>query len=102
MRSHVYLVLEQLLDPLTEWSHKVLSQQAKVRVKVDVCVCVASRGEVGSEEGSVVLLELLRGWVDGYSPEILLLFLTWVRNFNYLMSLNIFDNCLTNIPTDFL
>lgn len=76
--SHVYLVLEQLLDPLTEWPHKVLPQQTEVRVKVEMRVCVALRGEVGSKEGPVVLLELFRSWVDGYGPEILLLFFNWV------------------------
>ena len=51
-----------------------------MRVKVEVGVCVALRGEVGSKEGPVVLMELVRSWVDGYVPEILLVF-TWVRTY---------------------
>lgn len=77
--AHVHLVPKQLLDPLPERPHKVLSQQSEVRVKVEVGVCVALRGEVGSQEGPVVLMELLRSRVDGYGPEILLLFFTLVR-----------------------
>lgn len=78
--SFVHFVLKELLDPLTEWPHKVLSQQPEVRVEVEVGVCVALRGEVGSQEGPVFLMELLTSWVDGYGPEILLIFFTWVRN----------------------
>lgn len=78
--SHVHLFPKQLLDPITEWPNKVLSQQAEVRVKVDLGVCVPLRGEVGSKKGPLVLMELLWSWVDGYSPEILLLFFTWVRD----------------------
>lgn len=73
---HVHLVLKQLLDPFPEWPHKVLSQQAEVCVKVKVGVCVALRGEVGPEKGPVFLTKLLRGWVDRYGPEILLVFST--------------------------
>ncbi len=80
VHSHVHLVLKQLLDPLAEWSHKVLSQQSEVRVKVEVGVCVTLRGEVGSEEGLDVLMELLGRRVDGYGPVVLLIFPTWVRN----------------------
>lgn len=43
-----------------------------MRVKVDVGARVALGGEVRSEEGSLVLVELLRCGVDGYDPEILL------------------------------
>lgn len=78
--SYGHLVPSQLLDPLPERPYKVFSQQPEVCVKVEVGVCVALRGEVGSEEGPVLLLELLWGWVDRYGSEILLLFLTWVRN----------------------
>lgn len=56
-------------------------------VKVEVGVCIALRGEVGSKEGPVVLVELFRSWVDGYGPEVLLLFFTWVRksgSFSYI------------------
>lgn len=77
---HVHMVPKKLLDPVTEWPHKVLSQQPEVRVQVEVGVCVALRGEVGSKEGLLVLMELLRSWVDGYIPEILLFFFTWIRN----------------------
>ena len=72
--SHVTLVLDQLLDPVTERSNKVLPQQSEVCVKVDMGACVALRSEVCSEEGLLFLVELLRSWVDGYSPEIFLLF----------------------------
>ncbi len=78
---------KQLLDPLTKWPHKVLSQQPEVCVKVEVGVCVALGGEVGSKEGPVVLMELLKSWVEGYGPEILLFFFNWIRNsgiFGYL------------------
>lgn len=78
--SHVHLVSKQLLDPLTKWPHKVLSQQPEVCVKVKVGVCVALSGEVGSKKRPLVLMKLLRGWVDGYGPEILLIFSTWVKN----------------------
>lgn len=87
--SHVFLVLEQFLYPLTKWPHKVLSQQTEVSVKVEVCVCVALRGEVGSKEGPVLQLELLRSWADGYGPEILLLFVTWVGNSEHFVSMKL-------------
>lgn len=77
---HVPLVPKKLLDPITEWPHKIFSEQPEVRVQVEVGVCVALRGEVGSKEGLLVLMELLWSWVDGYGPEILLLFFTWVGN----------------------
>lgn len=78
--SHFQLITQQLLNPIPEWPHKVLSHQPEVCVQVEVGVCVALRGEVGSEEGPVVRLELLYGWIDGYGPEILLIFFTWVRH----------------------
>lgn len=39
--SNVLLAPEQLLDPLAERPHKVLSQQAEMRVEVEFGVCVA-------------------------------------------------------------
>lgn len=56
--SHVLLTRKNLLDSVAERAHKVLSQQAEVRVKVDVGVCVALGGEVGSKEGPLLLMEL--------------------------------------------
>lgn len=50
-----------------------------MRVKVDVGARVALGGEVGSEEGSLVLVELLKCGVDGYGPEILLVSCAGVR-----------------------
>lgn len=46
-------------------------------------VCVALGGEVGSEEGPLVLMELLRCGVDGYGPEILLIFCSGVREMQH-------------------
>lgn len=77
--SHVHLTSKNLLDSITERAHKVLPQQTEVRVKVDVGVCVALGGEVGSKEGPLFLVELLRCGVDGYGPEILLIFCARVR-----------------------
>lgn len=73
------VTVKNLLDSVTERAHKVLSQETEVRVKVDVCVCVALGGEVGSKEGPLVVVELLTSGVDGYGPEILLAFCTRVR-----------------------
>lgn len=67
------MVPEQLLDPLAEWPHKVLSQQPEVCVEVELGAGVALRGEVGSEERPLVLVELLRGRVDRQGPEVLAL-----------------------------
>lgn len=81
--SRVHLTSKNLLDSITEWAHKVLSHQTEVRVEVDVGVCVALGGEVGSKEGPLVPMELLGCWVDGYSPEILLIFCTGVTKMQY-------------------
>lgn len=42
-------------------------------------VCVALGGEIGSKEGPLVLMELLRCGVDGYGPEVLLILCAGVR-----------------------
>ncbi|KAG7226681.1 hypothetical protein INR49_014029 [Caranx melampygus] len=71
------LVTEQLLNPIPEWPHEVLSHQPEVCVEVEMGACVALRDEVGSEEGPVVWVELLNSWIDSYGPEILVFFFTW-------------------------
>lgn len=68
---------EQILDAVTQRSHKVLSHQSEVRVEVETGACVALRSEVLSEEGLLVLMELCMSWIDGYSPEVLLLFFSY-------------------------
>lgn len=78
--SQVHLDIQQLLDPLPKWSDKVLSEQPEVSVEVEVGVCVTLTGEVGSQKWLVVLLELLRSWIDWYGPEILLFFITYDTN----------------------
>lgn len=82
--SHVHLTCKNLLDSIAERAHKVLSQQTEVRVKVDVGVCVALGGEVGSKKGPLLLTELLRCGVDRYVPEILLIFCARVREMQQL------------------